>query len=70
MSRNFIAKLEGMKHIMRVETPRTKQWWLVIPARGDDDAVCVLIGKCKSWEHAANIEKRILAEYADRIVNA
>ncbi len=65
-----IAKLDGMKSIMRVTTPRKVEWWLVLPARGDSDAVCVLIQKSPKWEIIKNVEAKILAEYAERIINA
>ena len=67
MTRQNIAKLDGMKSIMRVETPRTVSWWLVLPAHNDEDGTCVLISKAPKRELTANIEKQIIADYADRI---
>jgi hypothetical protein len=72
MTRKFIAKLDGMKHIMRVETPRKAEWYLVLPARGDEDATCVLLKKVtlsKYYYHSelSRAEDALLEQYADRI---
>ena len=74
-NRRNIAQLNDLKAIMRVETPRTVSFWLVLPARGDEDCVCILIKKVqerKGWLNtAAKIaESRIIRDYADRIVTA
>ncbi len=66
MTRKTVAKLDGAKMIMRVDTPRTCQFWMVLPATGDDDAVCVLISKVKRYERYYEIA-RIQSIYADRI---
>ena len=68
MDREIVAKLnDGLKTVMKVTTPRTVSWWLVLPAQGDKDCVCVMIRKAPKWELTAKIEKQILDEYADRI---
>jgi hypothetical protein len=69
MDRLTIAKLDGMKSIMRVEKPRQVSWWLVLPAIGDSDSPCVLLDKAP-WSTAARHQKTLLSEYADRIVKA
>ena len=69
-ARKTIATLEGMKSIMRVTAPRKVYWWLVLPAVGENDSVCVLIDKCPRWEIIHNWEARILKTYADRILSA
>ena len=74
-SRSTIAQLKDLKSIMMVRTARTVSFWLVLPARGDEDCVCVLIQKIqerKGWINtAAKIaESKILRDYADRIITA
>lgn len=74
-SRSTVTQLKDMKSIMRVRTARTVSFWLVLPAYGDEDCVCVLIKKIqerKGWINtAAKItENEILKDYADRIINA
>lgn len=78
MPRHTIANLEGMKSIMRVDSPRKSEWWLVLPACGDSDAVCVFLKKVSGtsmklemrgfWTESE--QSKLLAEYADRILNA
>jgi hypothetical protein len=72
MDRKTIATLDGMKSIMRVETPRTTQWWIVLPAVGDSDATCVLIRKITQSKFCRKgptltVESQILESYADRV---
>ncbi len=72
MTRKFIAKLDGIKHIMRVEYPLKAEWYLVIPARGDDDATCVLLKKVTLrkfyyYSELARAEDMLLKQYSDRI---
>ena len=73
--RRTIAQLKDLKSIMRVETPRTVSFWLVLPACGDEDCVCVLIEKIqerKGWLKSAakSSENKIMRDYADRIIPA
>ena len=80
MERQTIANLDGMKSIMRVEHPRKREWWLVLPAIGDSDAVCVLLhkesvkkefrGGAYEQSFISGTENQILAEYANRIVKS
>lgn len=70
-----IAQLNDLKSIMRVSTPRTVSFWLVLPACGDDDCVCILIKKVqerKGWLNTAakTAESKIIRDYADRIITA
>lgn len=67
MDRQIIAQLDGMKSIMRVETIRTTQWWLVLPSVGDQDSVCVRIHKMSACYDPTCCEKTILKQYADRV---
>lgn len=72
MTRRFILELEGMKNIMRVETRRTITWWLVLPAVGDSDSVCVLLHKVTTHagNHFFNVmegDSKMKREYSDRI---
>jgi len=71
-NRKEIAKLEGMKSIMRIEYLRKAEWWLVLPAVGDSDSVCVLIrrvrlAKCYRKDTISYEERQILSQYADRL---
>lgn len=73
MTRKFIANLDGRKSIMRVETPRKCEWYLVLPARGDGDAICVLLKKVALrkfyyYTEITRAEDSLLTDYADRIV--
>jgi hypothetical protein len=63
-----IANLEGMKSIMRVETPRQVSWWIVLPAIGNEDSPVVKLDQAP-WSTAAHHQKKLLAEYADRITS-
>lgn len=66
-----VAKLQGLKTIIRVETPRLLKWFLVVPATGHRDAVCVLLHKCSNVQPMWSIsqcEPKILADYADRVI--
>jgi hypothetical protein len=77
LERQNIAKLNGMKSIMRVTTPRTYQWWLVLPAIGNKDSLCIKIDSMErkaefkggryEQTHISGRENIILREYADRI---
>jgi hypothetical protein len=62
-----IVKLEGLKMIVRFDFPRKREYWLVLPAIGDGDAVCVFIRKFPRWEllHYCNLS--VLEGYKDRI---
>ncbi len=67
-NRKNVAKI-GMKSIMRVETARTLQWWLVLPALGENDSRCILLHKCSTTNREYSImtcEPKIIAEYIDR----
>ena len=67
-NRHNIAKI-GMKSIMRVETARTLQWWLVLPAIGDNDCRCMLLHKCGTTNREYAImtcEPKIIAEETAR----
>jgi hypothetical protein len=76
-TRQNIAKLDGMKSIMRVTTHRTYQWWLVLPAIGNKDSLCIKIdsmdrnaefkGGRYEQTHISGRENMILRDYADRI---
>lgn len=75
MTRVNIANLDGLKTIMRVETPRKREWWLVLPAHGEEDAVCVLLKKISVTKYYANrgaawAEGDLLKSYAERIIKA
>jgi hypothetical protein len=61
-----VATLPGMKSIIRVETARLVKWFHVIPATGDDDAMCLLIQQAPKWERIETIQSRIIAEEAAR----
>lgn len=62
-----IAKLEGMKSIIRVETPRMAVWYLLIPATGEEDATAVLLKK-DSLRGIYRTENDLFREYGDRII--
>lgn len=67
-TRQNVAKI-GMKSIMRVETARTLQWWLVLPAIRESDSPCILLHKCSTTnrEHSiATCEPKIIAEETAR----
>ena len=67
-NRHNVAKI-GMKNIMRVETARTLQWWLVLPAIGENDSRCILLRKCSTTNREYSIatcEPKIIAEENDR----
>jgi hypothetical protein len=68
-NRSTIAKLDGLKTIMRVETTRTLQWWLCLPAIGEKDAQCILLHKCSNRDPLWSIsqcEPKIIAEETAR----
>jgi hypothetical protein len=72
MTRQNIAKLDGLKSIMRVDQPRTCSWWIVIPTTGEEDSVCVKIDSCRIHPRGREIwmqstQDKILTEYGDRI---
>jgi len=63
-NRQTVANI-GMKSIMRVETARTLQWWLVLPATGENDSRCILLHKCSNTQPLWSIsqcEPKIIAE--------
>jgi hypothetical protein len=67
-TRQTVAKI-GMKSIMRVETARTLQWWLVLPAIGENDSACILLHKCGNNQPMWSIsqcEPKIIAEETAR----
>jgi hypothetical protein len=67
-TRHHVAKI-GMKAIMRVETSRSLQWWLVLPARGENDCLCMLLHKCGTANREFSItvcERSIIAEETAR----
>jgi hypothetical protein len=71
-NRITVAKLDGLKTIMRVITPRKAEWYLVMPATGDEDAICVFLKKVtlrkfSRHEETARAESVLLKGYADRI---
>ena len=72
-TRATVAKLDGLKTIMRVTTPRKAEWYLVLPCIGEEDSVCVLLAKTKLRkfyrnQEIARSESDLLKEYASRIV--
>lgn len=67
--RETIAKLEGMKSIMEVKTKRQYSWWLVLPAVGEKDSVCVLIEKMqRSKGNIWGTRDKVLANYFARTI--
>jgi len=70
-----IAKLQGGKCIIRVDKPRSSQWFLVLPVTGyDEDHTCILIDTIKKragWGLIGHKDHQdaILKQYADRIIN-
>ena len=67
-NRQNVAKI-GMKSIMRVETARTLQWWLVLPALKENDSRCILLHKCSTTNREYSIstcEPKIIAEETAR----
>ena len=71
-NRSTVAKLDGLKTIMRVTSPRKAEWYLVLPSTGDDDAVCVLLKKARTSKLNRNQETQLaeaalLKDYAARI---
>jgi hypothetical protein len=63
-NRQNVANI-GIKSIMRVETARTLQWWLVLPAIGESDSRCILLHKCSNTQPLWSIsqcEPKIIAE--------
>lgn len=72
-TRTTVAKIDGLKTIMRVTTPRKAEWYLVLPCIGEEDAVCVFLKKVtlkkfSRHEETARAESVLLKEYAARIV--
>jgi phage host-nuclease inhibitor protein Gam len=72
-NRITVAKLDGLKTIMRVMTPRKAEWYLVLPSVGDEDAVCIFLKKVTlkkfhRHEATANAESVLLKACADRII--
>lgn len=68
LNRQTVATI-GRKHIMRVETARTLQWWLVLPATGDNDCPCIRLHTCgvRNREYAiSQCEPKIIAEETAR----
>ena len=71
-TRQNVAKI-GRNQIIRVTTARTLQWWLVLPAYGENDHPCILLHKCgklndrcaTSWVISQN-EPKIIAEETAR----
>ena len=59
----------GRNQIMRVTTARTLQWWLVLPAYGENDHPCILLHKCgklnDEWA-ISQCEPKIIAEETAR----
>jgi hypothetical protein len=64
---HLIAKLKDGKQILRVLTPRLVRWFLLFPAKGGGDVRALLIEKTPGFEHIGNVQKALLASYADRI---
>jgi hypothetical protein len=75
----LVARLNGMKSIIRVESPRRRKWFLVLPAVGNNDGRCIEIrsevireefkGGPIEQSHISAAESEILKEYADRIIS-
>jgi hypothetical protein len=65
-NRFTVATLPAMKSIIRVETARLVKWFHVIPATGDDDAMCLLIQQAPKRERIETIQSRIIAEETAR----
>lgn len=68
-NRRNVATIDGMKYLMRVETPRKIEWWLALPAVGMDDSVCVLVKKTTCKAMADEYEQELLNFYAGRITS-
>ena len=67
LTRQTVAHLDKLKSIVRVSTPRTLQWWLVLPAVGDADAVCILLRKVPKTPYAtAYHQPQVIAEETAR----
>ncbi len=70
-----VLTLSDGKDIVRIKTPRKVEWWLVYPAKGDDDYRAQLIGKIRhggkydgyEFINTANAEFQLLKEYSDRV---
>lgn len=72
MTRQFVIELQGLKSIMRVVTPQTVSWWMVLPSVGDSDSTCVLLKKVRTHKYYRNStihseEEKLRREYSDRI---
>jgi hypothetical protein len=65
-NRFTVATLPAMKSIIRVETARLVKWFHVIPATGDDDAMCLLIQQSPKHQMIESIESRIIAQETAR----
>jgi hypothetical protein len=65
-NRFTVATLPAMKSIIRVETARLVKWFHVVPATGDDDAMCLLIQQAPKWERIETIEIRIIKDETAR----
>jgi hypothetical protein len=74
-----IAKLKGLKSIIRVTSPRRRKWFLVLPSTCGDDCKCVELlseiikaefrgGKLER-SYISGAEANLLAEYSDRIIS-
>jgi len=71
-TRETVATLQDLKSIMLVITPRKSEFWLVLPAVGDSDAVCVFIRKftIRKNERSNAQTLSVLKDYADRIIQS
>lgn len=74
-TRATIAKLKGLRSIMRVVYARKIEWYLVIPAVWNEDANCILIHKEDShlklgWHYIqTKLEPRLIRQEKERIVD-
>ena len=70
-----VLTLSDGKDIVRIETPRKVEWWLVSPAKGDDDSRALLIDKIRhggkydfdKFGSTAHREFSLLGRYSDRV---
>lgn len=66
-STKTLATLEGLKSIIEISTARKIEFWLVLPAVGNNDARCTLIQKISKHSDPCYHTIRVLKDYLPRI---
>lgn len=67
MNKEIVANLKDLKSIMEVKTDRQVSWWMVLPATGDSDSVCVLIEKVSKKHFSTSHRQSVVNQYWMRL---